>query len=250
VTYNKNKVTKLFIAAFSGDQLTMSSPVYVEGHDANTLWSFAYDGVRNLGSEASPNWQPTIKGVDGAYFDFGAWTSGEATEFCVPQGTTVAPWLLGFTNSFKVYDFDLSFIVTGKFGHTFRRQSFNYPPVWNARVLPNSKLGEVMNGDPMKIVPLPMNGPVEGRYYFWDRFYPYLDYLTENAGHIRFQEINLTYNLPTKFAKKIGLDKLQLYGQANNLFSVYFNKFNEDPEFPEGTMKLTSYYTFGFKITF
>lgn len=250
VSYNKNKITDLFIASYTGDALTMSSPVYVEGYDANTIWTFVYDGVKNLGSENTPNWQPTIKGPDGSFFDFGAWTTGDATQFCLPAGSKVAPLIMGLTNSFQIYDFDFSFIVTGKFGHKFARESFNYPPVWGSRVLPNSKLSEVLNGDPAKIVPLPMNGKIEGRYYFWDRFYPYLDYLIENAGHIRVQEVNLAYNLPSRIAKRIGLDALQVYGQATNLLSVYFNKFNEDPEFPRGGIKPSTYFTFGFKVTF
>jgi hypothetical protein len=226
----------------------MSSPVFVEGHNANAIWSYVYDGVRNLGTEASPNWQPTVKGAGDSFFNFGAWTTGDATKFCVDGGTTVAPLIIGLTNGLKVYDFDLQFIVTGKIGHVFRRESFNYPPVWNGRVLPNSKLNEVLNGDPMKIVPLPMNGEIEGRYYFWDRFHQYLDYLVEDAGHIRFQEINLTYNLPSSIGKSVGLKNLQLFAQGNNLFSIYFNKYNEDPEFPRGGFKLTPQYTFGLKV--
>jgi TonB-linked SusC/RagA family outer membrane protein len=250
MSYNKNKITDLFVASYAGYDLTMTSPAYVEGYDANTIWTYVYDGVRNLGSENTPNWQPTIKGPDGSYFDFGTWPTGEATQFCLPVGSRVAPFIFGLTNSFQVYDFDISFIVTGKFGHKFARESFNYPAVWGARVLPNSKLTEVLNGDPAKIVPLPMNGSIEGRYYFWDRFYPYLDYLIEDAGHIRLQEVNLAYNLPATVAKKIGLDALQIYGQATNLLSIYLNKFDEDPEFPRGSIKPSPYFTLGFKVTF
>lgn len=252
-SYNQNKVTNLFIAMYEGYTLTgysSSDPVYVQGYDANTLWTYVYDGIKNLGTENSPNWQPTIKGANGSYFDFGSWTSGDATQFCMPHGTSVAPYLLGLNNGFKIYDFDLSFIITGKFGHKFKRQSFNYPAVWNGRVLPNNKFNEVENGDPMKVVPLPMNGKIESRYYFWDRFFNYMDYLVEDAGHFRFQEVNLSYNIPSPTAKKLGLEALQLYAQANNLFSVYFNKYNEDPEYPAGTMKLTPSYTIGFKVSF
>jgi TonB-dependent starch-binding outer membrane protein SusC len=75
---------------------------------------------------------------------------------------------------FKIYDFDVSFMITGKFGHVFDRTGFNYPVLWTSRLLPNNKLSEVVNGDMMKIVPLPQNEN-EPRYYFWDRFYPLPD---------------------------------------------------------------------------
>jgi TonB-linked SusC/RagA family outer membrane protein len=275
LSYNKNKITKFFAASYSGNALTgygfipgsyvatfdgatsTGSTVstyqtpFVEGYDANTLWTYIYTGVRNLGSETSPNWQPTIQGPNGSYFDLGSWTSGDAREFCKAHGTMVAPWLVSLNNGFKYKNFDLSFIITGKFGHKFKRQSFNYPAVWKTgRVLPNNKLNEVLNADPMKMIPLPQNGTLEPKYYFWDRFYPYMDYLVENAGHIRFQEVSLSYVVPSKTIAQWGLEKIQLYAQANNLFSIYFNKYNEDPEYPAGTVKPTSAYTIGMKVSF
>ncbi len=163
------------------------------------------------------------------------------------MGTTVAPFTLGFTSDFKVYDFNLSFIITGKFGHVFKRQSFNYPVWWNGAVIPNQKYSEVVNGDPMKTVPLPMNVD-EARFYFWDRFYPYLRYLVESASHVRMQEINLSYNLPQNLLKKANISRLQLYAQCNDLFTIRANKFGEDPEYPIGTQKPQPKFTFGLRF--
>ena len=251
ISYNKNRITKLFQAKYEGYNLIGGgTSAYVEGKDANTLWCYEYAGVYNDGTEANPNWQPKIKGPGDILFDFTGWPTGDGRDFCLDMGTKVAPWTLGFTNTFRIYDFDLSFIMTGKFGHKFMRQSFNYPVVWSSRVLPNKKLGEVLNGDPMKIVPLPMNGDREDRFYFWDRFYPYMSYLAVSANHVRMQEINLTYNMPAKVLSKIGIAGLQVYGQVNNVFSIYANKFKEDPEFPEGSMKPQPTYTFGLKLQF
>jgi hypothetical protein len=140
--------------------------------------------------------------------------------------------------------------MTGKFGHVFKRQSFNYPAMRGGRVMPNKKLGEVLDGDPAKISPLPMNGDLEARFYFWDRFYPYLSYLTESASHVRMREIMLTYDAPKTLLSKIGISRCQFYGQVTNVFSIYANKFNEDPEFPEGSMKPQPNYTLGLKLQF
>ncbi|MDR1273561.1 MAG: hypothetical protein LBK12_03330, partial [Odoribacteraceae bacterium] len=223
---------------------------YVQGNNANTLWCFEYAGVYNDGTDAAPNWQPKIKGAGTDVYGYGGWPPGDGRDFTVNMGTKVAPWLLGFTSNFKFNDFNLSFVMTGKFGHVFTRQSFDYPPMWGGRVLPNKKLGEVMNGDPAKISPLPLNGDIEDRYYFWDRFYPYLSYLTESASHVRMREIMLTYDAPASLLAKIGISRCQFYGQVTNVFSIYANKFNEDPEFPEGTMKPQPNYTLGLKLQF
>ncbi|GHU88460.1 SusC/RagA family TonB-linked outer membrane protein [Bacteroidia bacterium] len=251
LSYNRNKITKLFKASYQGYELTGGgTAAYVEGYNAQTLWSFKYAGIRNDGTEQSPNWQPKIQGVGDDVYGFGGWPPGDGRDFCLDMGTKVAPWVAGLTNNFTYKDLTFSFIVTGKFGHKFNRQSFNYPVVWGARVLPNTKLDEVLNGDPNKIVPLPLNGETEDRFYFWDRFYPYLDYLAENANHVRLQEISLYYNLPTKILSKLGFEGLQIYGQVNNALSLYANGFNEDPEFPKGSMKPQPNYTFGVKFQF
>jgi TonB-dependent starch-binding outer membrane protein SusC len=239
--YNRNRITKLFVANYAASTLySGGSGAYVEGKDANTLWSFEYAGVFDK--------QPYVKGAGKDKYNFTGWTPGDGRDYMLDMGTQVAPYTLGMVNSFKLYDFDVSFIITGKFGHVFNRMSFNYPVVWGSRVLPNNKLGEVMKGDPMKIVPLPQNDD-EPKFYFWDRFYPYLSYLAENASHIRMQEVNITYHLKNRLASAMHIGGLQLYAQGNDLFTILANKAGEDPEYPLGTMKPQPKFTFGLKLT-
>ncbi|MBC9933024.1 SusC/RagA family TonB-linked outer membrane protein [Chitinophaga qingshengii] len=239
--YNRNRITKLFVANYPASTLTSGgSGAYVEGKDANTLWSFDYAGVFDR--------QPYVKGAKGTKYDFTGWTPGDGRDYMLAMGTRVAPYTLGMVNTFKIYDVDVSFIITGKFGHVFNRMSFNYPVLWGGRVLPNNKLNEVSQGDPMKVVPLPMNDD-EPRFYFWDRFYPYLSYLVENASHIRMQELNVTYNLKRRFARTLHIGGLQVYAQGNDLFTILANHAGEDPEYPLGTMKPMPKFTFGLKLT-
>jgi TonB-dependent starch-binding outer membrane protein SusC len=241
-SYNKNKITNLFVANYPASTLYAGgSGAYVEGENANSLWRFEYAGVKNT--------QPMVKGAEGGLYDFGAFTPGDGRKYMLNMGTTVAPYTLGLINSFQVHDFNLSFIITGKFGHVFQRQGFNYPPTWTSRVLPNNKLSEVMNGDPMKIVPLPMND-IEPRYYFWDRFHQYLSYLIEDASHVRMQEVNLTYSLPHSLLSRFKMNRLQVYAQGNDLFTILANDAGEDPEYMLGTMKPQPKLTFGLKCEF
>jgi outer membrane receptor protein involved in Fe transport len=248
LSYNHNEITKLFKSSYTSTELIGGA--YRQGYNASTLWCYEYAGVYNDGTDVSPNWQPKIKGAGDDVYGYGGWSPGDGRDYSVNMGTGVSPWVLGFTNNFKVRDFNLSFVMTGKFGHVFKRQSFNYPVMWGGRVMPNKKIGEVLDGDPAKISPLPMNGDVEDRFYFWDRFYPYLSYLTESASHVRMREIMLTYDAPKTLLAKIGISRCQFYGQVTNVFSIYANKFNEDPEFREGSMKPQPNYTLGLKLQF
>ncbi|MEJ2883247.1 SusC/RagA family TonB-linked outer membrane protein [Pedobacter sp. GR22-6] len=241
-SYNKNEITKLFVANYAASTLVGGgSGAYVEGEDANALWRFKYAGMQNT--------QPMVYGANGALYDFGAFTPGDGRDYLLNTGTAVAPYTLGFINSFQVYDFNLSFIVTGKFGHKFQRKGFNYPPTWTGRVLPNSKLSEVLNGDPSQIVPLPQN-LIEPRYYFWDRFHQSLSYLIESASHIRMQEVNLNYNVPSKLTSKIGMRRVQAFAQGNDLFTLVANDAGEDPEYPLGTLKPQPRISLGIKCEF
>lgn len=243
-SYNKNKVNQFFVANYIAYDLYgygKDFSAYVEGYDANALWVFEYAGIHDN--------QPMVHGANGELYDFGAWSPGDGRDYLLHAGTRVAPYTLGFSNSFQIYDFSLSFILTGKLGHKFLKQTFNYEDVGYGRLLPNNKLSEVMNGDPNSIVPLPLND-IEPRYYFWNRFYPYMDYLVTNASHLRMQEVNASYRLPTEKWSLLKQSNAMVYLQGNDLFTVLFNNTGEDPEYRLGTMKPRPRFTFGLKVGF
>ena len=249
-SYNFNNIDNLYKATYSANELySGGTSAYVQGHNANTLWSFEYAGVENRGSESEPNWQPIVQGKDDEIYDFTGWTPGDGRDYMLDMGTKVAPYTLGLVNSFKIYDFDVSFIVTGKFGHVFNGFTFNYPSMSGGSALPNRLYSEILNSDPMDRVPIPFD-KAEPRYYFWDRFYPYLDYRVQNAGHIRFQELNVTYNINRNLLQTIGLSSARVYAQANNLFVISNNRYNEDPEFPLGSLRPQPAYTLGINVSF
>ncbi len=248
--YNKNVIDKLFKATYSAYNLYGGgSAAYVQGYDANTLWAFEYAGVVNKGSESAPNWQPVVQGKGEDLYDFTGWTPGDGRDYMLDMGTKVAPYSLGVSSSFRFNGFDLSFIVTGKFGHVFNGFNFNYPSMSGGSALPNKLYTEILNSDPMERVPIPFD-KAEPRYYFWDRFYPYLHYRVQNANHIRVQEVNLTYHMPKSILNKIGINSAKIYAQANNLLTLTNNRYDEDPEFPLGSLKPQSALIFGINLSF
>lgn len=250
LSYNKNKIEKLSSSPSNAYALVYSggSSAWMQGYDMNTIWAYKYGGLMNGGTEANPAMKPTLVGKDGNQQFFNSWPAGDAMNISYEMGTSVAPWTMAFSTAFQVYDFDISMIVTGKFGHKFMRTGFNYPGI-SGNSIPNRYYNEILNCDPNQMIPMPQT-EVETRYYFWDRFHPYMSYLAENAGHIRLQELSVAYNLPKKAAKWLGVRNLKVYAQANNPFSIYFNDYDEDPEFAYGNMRLQASYTFGIKCSF
>lgn len=55
------------------------------------------------------------------------------------------------------------------------------------------------------------------------------DRYVEDGGFVRFQNLQLSYSFDPKFAKKLGLKKLSLYGSMNNLY-VWTKYSGIDPE--------------------
>lgn len=251
-SYNKNKVKSLKVAQHYGYNLVDGgSGAWVEGEDMNTLWCYEYGGIKNAnaGSETSPHYVPTVLYENREQVGFDSYLYGDGPSYCLNMGTKVAPWNVSLGSTFRIYDFDFSFLLTGKFGHKFMRESFNYPAPTGSRFDLNSKYYEIVNCDPNVFCPQPMQD-VEDRYYFWDRFYPYLSYLATDASHIRVQEISLSYNLPKRITSKLGMKGAQVTVQTNNPCNIYFNGWNEDPEYSKGSPRLQASYTFGLKLHF
>lgn len=243
--YNKNKVKKLASTSvpywwLSGEGV--SGNFFVEGKPIGQMYSYIYGGVKNVGTDGSPRYLPTIKLNDNEYMPFGGNTTYDGLDFMEYQGTTVAPINVGMTHSFSYKNFDLSMTFTGKFGHVFRRTGFNYPTSYRT---PNAQLEEVMSGDPEKIVPMPLQDNDD--LASWTRA-GYMSYLTSSANHVRLQELLLSYNLPSTWLSKVSMSKLTLYFQGNNLFTI--KSTEEDPEFQYGSFRIQPSYTFGLKCTF
>ncbi len=250
LSYNKNEVKSLKVSQHYGYNLVGGgSGAWVEGEDMNTLWCYEYAGIDNVGSESSPHYVPTVFYENGERVGFNSYLYGDGTSYCLNMGTKVAPWNVSLGSTFRIYDFDFSFLMTAKFGHKFMRESFNYPAPTGSRFTLNSKYDEIKNCDPNVKCPQPMQD-VEDRYYFWDRFYPYLHYLAEDASHIRMQEISLSYNVPKRITSILGMKSAQLTVQTNNPFNIYFNGWKEDPEYAKGSPRLQASYTFGLKLHF
>ena len=264
VAYNKNSIDKMFRTAYTGAELSgqderdsgKSADVrYRAGYDANTLWSYRYAGLVNTGTAENPAYYPTIWQGDQKAIPVENQT-GDWSDYMVNSGTSVAPWNLSFSSSFQYGNFDLSFMLTGKFGHKFRRLTFQYP--LNTRYVPNLDMADVLSQEGEKYFPFaaepyssyPYASGTAADMNWWTRYTGFMDYGVESATHFRIQELSLGYTLPYKVVNRIGISGMKFYLKANNLHTFTFNKYDEDPEYPLGTIRPVASYTFGLNVTF
>ncbi|MBP5387514.1 MAG: SusC/RagA family TonB-linked outer membrane protein [Prevotella sp.] len=264
LSYNKNTIDKMIHTTYTGFELSGQAEDdsgktpdvrYREGYNANTLWSYAYGGLINTGTEQNPAWYPSVMQGDNKVPLVDNQTE-DWSDYMVNSGVSVAPWNSSFSSTISWRDFDLSFLFTGKFGHKFRRLTFNY--AMYAALLPNKDMAEVISQDGSKYIPFAAapysdytfaSSSIGYDMNWWSRYSRYMDYGVESASLIRFQEITLAYNVPRKLINKIGIGGVKVYLKGNNLHTFTFNKYDEDPEFPLGTIRPVSSYTFGLNIT-
>lgn len=238
-SYNKSEITKLYKTASSYSGLIYGgSNAYREGYNPTTVWVYEYAGV--------VDGRPKIKGPNDTLLNLTDYQSGDSREFVKNAGTLSAPYLLGFRNSFTIYDFNFSFIVNAKFGAVFKSQGFNYPTSGATNI--NSQVGNVLNGDPNKIVPLPED-PNDFTYYGYSNS-QYLDYNYKSADLARLQEVSLSYSIPKGLLSKTGLNSMSFVLQGNNLYTWLANNTGEDPEFPKGGLRLSKSITLGLTVNF
>jgi len=148
-------------------------------------------------------------------------------------------------NSFKVYDFDISFIVTGKFGHVFQRKGFNFIRLPGPHgCCPIANTCRKFNGDP-QVVPLRQN--LVDRVIISGTGFTKPELPDRQCLLYRCQEVNVTLQLPRHLLKRTAFSNLQVYAQGNDLFTIWPTKMR-GPRIPAGYHEPTPQITLGIKM--
>ena len=71
----------------------------------------------------------------------------------------------------------------------------------------------------------------------------------ENGSYFKLRNLNVYYNLPSSWAKKVKMEKIQVYARANNLFSLDHVKYMNSEDLKINYPDMTSVY-FGLNINF
>lgn len=126
LAYNRNIVKEYNVIP------TYPGGTYVVGYPMSPLWGYKLAGYTSEGLLK-------LEGKDGQVIDvvdrasthyYDKLESGQQPEennWKRYYGTIVAPVNMGFTNTFEIYGFTLSFMITGKFGHKFSYSNSIYP---------------------------------------------------------------------------------------------------------------------------
>ena len=160
-------------------------------------------------------------------------------------GESVAPYTLGFSNSFTYKDVTLSFLIDAKIGGDIfsMTNAHMYSFGRHAKTLPGREDGAIGQGVKEDGV-TPNDIAVDAMTY-----YMAVAGITEefvyDASYVKLREVSLGYSFPQKWIKKLGMSALSLSVVGRNLWNIYDKVPLVDPESSFNTGNAQGFESYG-----
>lgn len=221
LTYIDNKVTR-FNEGDSPDQLYLIR----EGYAYNTLYGYRAIGVYQSDNEAKQHMHAnsfTPKAGNLKFEDLN--NDGRLTfEDKTGLGNTIPKYTFGLSAGFRHKGFDVNFLFQGVADVSLYTQNNFTDMDWENRMIStywrNAWSPDNMDTD---IPSLKFNNA-------WDASES--SYWVQNLSYIKLKNIQLGYAIPASVSTPIGIEKLYVYANAQNVFTLVSNNQYEgyDPE--------------------
>lgn len=241
LSFMHQKITRLLNTPNTFDMVAGTGRGNVVGFARGSLFSFNYQGLNEYGL-------PT--------FDFGLYPMNNrananvvgadfldaqySKSYLIYHGPTEPTTMGGLSNTFKYKDWEFSFFITAQAGNKIRLNPSFDPAFADLNVFTKDYYHRWLNpGDEwttdMPAIPsqdlirLIGQENIERAY----NTYNYSQNRVADGSFIRMKNISLAYNVPSDFAKKLGMRTLNIRAQAVNPFLIYADKRlnGQDPEF-------------------
>lgn len=236
LTFNKNKVTKLYDGKVSNGYAGTIN----EGEDINTVKAVKWLGVdeqtgqpqfERLEFDAATN--TYIGKVVNTLDAVSAGLTGDAAAMQFqPIGTSTPKYYGGMLNTFGYEGFELSILLNFAADYlVYNNSRSSYFSSEGNNILKNNQIkprnGQVIWEKPgdKATEPKIYRGRTDGSdAQFISRFW-------EDASHIRVRNVRLSYSLPAKLISRAKLNRANIYVSGDNLFIFTKKSFNGvDPE--------------------
>lgn len=233
-SFNKNKITDIYVEPRISDYAKTYGPVFVQGYEAYSLFSYRWAGLNNEG-------EPMV------YDEKGNKTADQVTDISalVHSGTAQPPFTGSLSNTFTYKNFRLSVLAIYNLGHKLRNDVANSN--FNSRLLYSQVSTEMSTA--------PWLNPLHNDYrYAWREagderktdvprwlpqgasrkngsYYPAADINVINGSYIYISDITLSYRLPLSLMQNLGIRECMLSAQVANPFCWAFNNKGIDPRY-------------------
>jgi hypothetical protein len=217
VAYNKSEVVKL-----AEGLNTIEMAASVGG------WAFVHNAVgRPYGIIKGYKMQRNEKGQI-IYGSNGYPLKSELTEL----GSGVPPWTMGLTNTFNYKRLSFEFLIDGKFGN----KVFSTMDVYATRfglhkqTLPGRESGLALDGVDASGNANPHTIPVSALRLYYDNLKNYTELFVQDGSFVKLRQVILSYQLPISHIYKLKMESAAVSFVARNLFILYKQTDNFDPE--------------------
>ncbi|MCZ4245221.1 SusC/RagA family TonB-linked outer membrane protein [Pedobacter punctiformis] len=227
--YNKNKITNLKNQPLIFDLIGADGGP-LEGYAQRGLFSLDFKGLDPL--NGSPKFMNNEGVVSGDVY-----LQSDVVKYLKYEGPIDPKYTGGFSNTFKYKDFTLSALVTFAAGNKVRLSPAFKTSYTDLDAMPKAFLSRwEMQGDELKTNVPSILDALEATSFRSVYAYNNYNYSTErvaDGGFVRMKQIILSYNIPAKYTKKLGLTNSSISAVGNNLFLIYSDKKlnGQDPEF-------------------
>jgi len=219
-TYIENQVTK-FRGGDSPDQLYLIR----EGYSYRTLYGYKAVGIYETDEEALEHMHSNpLKPIAGNLKFEDLNNDGRITfEDRQALGNTLPKFTYGISQGFKYKGFDLNFLFQGILGVNMYNQSNFTNLNWENRVISTRWRDAWTPQNPDTDIPSVKFDNV------WDNSQS--SFWVQEVNFIKLKNLQLGYSFPSAFTSRLGLQKLYLYGNAQNLFVIVSKDYEGyDPE--------------------
>lgn len=211
-SYNHSNVDYYQVVRSYASSYTSATQM-VEGYPMDGFWGLRFGKLDNKGNVLYKNQHDELVG-----------NSALVGADCVYQGHAKPVTEMSWTNSFRYGNFEGSFMFIGRFGHVFRKDAFLGSNYTNRHVKERWR----QPGDEEHTI-YPVLNPSG-----WESFYyPFVDILIGNASYVKLRDLTLSYNIPAKMTKRVGVTNAKVYFQTRNLFYIAARGVDIDPETAE-----------------
>jgi hypothetical protein len=153
-------------------------------------------------------------------------------------------------NNITMGDLALGFNISYKMGYYFRRTSISYAGLYNSGRGHEDYTQRWKQAGDEVITQVP-SAPVPGTTASRDWVYLNSDQLVEKGDHIRFQDINLSYEFTSQKFRKLPFNSLKVYGYINNVGIIWrANKYKIDPDYIYQSYPAPCTYSIGVNVKF
>jgi TonB-linked SusC/RagA family outer membrane protein len=222
-SYNADKVTDYQIPADAASLIAFQSGP-LPGKPYNALYSYAWAGL-------DPNTGDPMGYLEGVPSkEYTKIFLAATAENIIYKGST-RPVIFGaLRNTFTFGNLSFSASMSYRIGYWFRRTSINYTQVLSGQGGHGDYSLRWQSPGDEKTTQVPSKPLTSSASR--DSFYQYSAILTERADHIRFQDINIAYQLDKSKITKLPVRAIRLYAYLNNIGLLWTaNTKHTDPDY-------------------